>query len=203
MNLKRFIDIIFSIIIFIILLPILTIILLIIILSDGRPIFFTQKRSGLNNISFTLYKFRTMIDKRDEDNNLLSDKFRLTKVGSILRKTSLDELPSLWNVLIGQMSLVGPRPLLVEYLEYYSEEEARRNRVKPGITGWAQINGRNKISWGEKFELDNWYIDNQSFLLDIKILFLTCWKVLKLEGISHSSNETMPLFKEPNEDNSQ
>ena len=200
---KRFIDITFSAIILIILLPILTIILLIILLSIGRPIFFTQKRSGLNHVPFTLYKFRTMDNNRDEDNKLLSDNSRLTKFGKILRKTSLDELPSLWNVLRGEMSLVGPRPLLVEYIEYYSTKEAGRNRVKPGITGWAQINGRNKISWGKKFELDNWYIDNQSFLLDSKILFITLWKVLKWEGISHSSNETMPFFKGTNKDNNQ
>ena len=191
---KRLLDIILSITMLIVFLPILVIIAIIIMLTMGHPIVFTQKRSGLNDVSFKLYKFRTMSNNRDKNIDVLSDIKRLTKVGAFLRRTSLDELPSLWNVLIGDMSLVGPRPLLIEYIDYYTKEEAKRNQLKPGITGWAQINGRNKISWKKKFELDTWYIENQSILLDIKILFVTLWKVLKWEGISHSADQTMPFF---------
>ena len=136
-----------------------------------------------------------MTNKKDKNGNLLPDKNRLSPLGSFLRKTSIDELPSLWNVLKGDMCFVGPRPLLMEYLDYYSPEQARRHEVKPGITGWAQINGRNSISWEEKFNLDVWYVDNRSFWLDLKIIFLTIFKVLKQEGISQSDHTTMPKFE--------
>ena len=166
-----------------------------VVIRIGRPIFFKQKRPGLKGEPFTFYKFRTMTNCEDGNGNLLPDKDRLTSFGKLLRKTSLDELPSLWNVLKGDMSLVGPRPLLMEYLPLYSIEQMRRHEVKPGITGWAQINGRNSISWEEKFKLDVWYVENQSIWLDFKIILLTIWKVLKREGISHGSEATMPKFK--------
>ena len=160
----------------------------------GRPIVFTQLRPGKDGRIFTFYKFRTMTDDRDADGNLLPGIERITALGKFLRQTSLDELPQLWNVLKGDMSFVGPRPLLVEYLERYSPEQARRHDVLPGITGWAQINGRNSISWPEKFKLDVWYVDNWSLWLDIKILFLTVWKVVKKEGINQSEQTTMEKF---------
>lgn len=161
----------------------------------GKPAIFKQVRPGLHGAPFTMYKFRTMTEKMDKDGNLLPDSLRLTKFGKFLRSTSLDELPELWNVLIGDMSLVGPRPLLMEYLPLYSAEQKRRHEVPPGITGWAQINGRNAISWEQKFNLDIWYVENKSILLDIKILFLTFYKVFKREGISASPGDTMPPFK--------
>ena len=161
----------------------------------GSSVLYKQQRPGLNGNPFHFYKFRTMTDEKYDNGRLLSDKDRLTSFGKFLRKTSLDELPSFWNVLKGDMSLVGPRPLLMEYLPLYSKEQMRRHEVKPGITGWAQINGRNAISWEEKFELDIWYVKNQSFRLDLRILLLTIWKVLKREGITHGSGETMPKFK--------
>jgi len=161
----------------------------------GRPYIFSQFRPGLNEKQFKFIKFRTMNDLRDDKGKLLPDKDRLTKLGKSLRKMSLDEIPSLLNVLVGDMSLVGPRPLLMEYLELYTTMQRKRNKVKPGITGWAQINGRNNISWEKKFELDLWYIDNQSFWLDIKILFITLPKVFTKDGISHSSDTTMHKFK--------
>lgn len=160
----------------------------------GRPIVFTQARPGKNGRIFNFYKFRTMTDDRDADGNLLPDVDRITAIGKFLRQTSLDELPQLWNVLKGDMSFVGPRPLLVEYLDRYSPEQARRHDVLPGITGWAQINGRNSISWPEKFKLDVWYVDNWSLWLDLKILFLTVWKVVKKEGINQSEQNTMEKF---------
>ena len=192
---KRILDIALSIIIFMIISPLFIFIMLIIQINMGNPIFFRQKRTGLNHNVFTLYKFRTMNKNKDNNNLLLSDEFRITDFGKFLRKSSLDELPSLFNVLKGEMSLVGPRPLLVDYLKYYSNEEENRSKVKPGVTGWAQINGRNRISWEEKFELDNWYVKNQSLYLDIKILILTIWKVLIFDSINYSPNETMPYFK--------
>lgn len=160
----------------------------------GRPILFAQIRPGLNGKPFTILKFRTMIDACDSHGNLLSDAERLTPVGRFLRSTSLDELPELFNVLKGDMSLVGPRPLLMEYLERYTPEQARRHEVRPGITGWAQINGRNAITWEEKFELDVWYVDNCSLWLDLRIIFLTIWKVIRREGISAANEATMPKF---------
>ena len=161
----------------------------------GSPIFFKQVRPGLNGNLFNMYKFRSMTNECDKDGDLLIDEVRLTKFGKFLRSTSLDELPGLWNVLKGDMSLVGPRPLLVEYLPLYSEKQSRRHEVRPGITGWAQVNGRNAISWDEKFDLDVWYVDNQSFWLDIKILWLTVKKVIVRDGISAKNQVTMPKFK--------
>lgn len=155
---------------------------------------FRQMRPGLHGEPFTLYKFRTMTDARDADGNLLPDAQRLTRFGRFLRSTSLDELPELWNVLKGDMSLVGPRPLLMQYLERYTPEQKRRHEVRPGITGWAQVNGRNAITWEEKFALDVWYVDNQSLWLDLRILMLTVWKVLRREAISQAGNATMTEF---------
>jgi lipopolysaccharide/colanic/teichoic acid biosynthesis glycosyltransferase len=160
----------------------------------GSPILFKQVRPGLHGKSFNMMKFRTMLDAVDEQGKPLPDDVRLTPFGQFLRSTSLDELPGLWNVLKGDMSLVGPRPLLVEYLPLYSTEQARRHEVKPGITGWAQVNGRNAISWEKKFELDVWYVDNQSLWLDIKILFLTVWKVVRRKDISADGEATMSKF---------
>lgn len=161
----------------------------------GSPVLFTQVRPGLHGKPFRMVKFRTMTDARDASGALLPDAQRLTPFGRFLRASSLDELPELWNVLRGEMSLVGPRPLLIEYLPLYSPEQARRHEVRPGITGWAQVNGRNAISWEDKFKLDVWYVDNSSLLLDIKILWLTVKKVLVREGISAAGEATMPKFQ--------
>jgi len=193
--LKNISDAIVSILGLLILSPVLLLVGFIVFFNLGFPIFFKQKRPGLKGISFEFYKFRTMSNEKDKTGNLLDDKDRLTSFGKFLRKTSLDELPSLWNVLKSDMSLVGPRPLLMEYLPLYSKEQMRRHEVKPGITGWAQINGRNAISWDEKFKLDVWYVDNQSIWLDTKILFITAWKVLKREGISQKGHVTMERFR--------
>jgi lipopolysaccharide/colanic/teichoic acid biosynthesis glycosyltransferase len=160
----------------------------------GWPVFFKQKRPGLKGHPFLLVKFRTMTDERDETGTLLPDGSRLTSLGRFLRATSLDELPQLWNVLRGELSLVGPRPLLMQYLERYTPEQARRHEVLPGITGWAQINGRNAISWEEKFALDIWYVDNWSLKLDALILVRTFLRVLKRDGISREGHATMPEF---------
>lgn len=160
----------------------------------GAPVFFTQVRPGLNGKPFRMVKFRTMTDAKDADGNLLPDDVRLTKFGQFIRSTSLDELPELWNVLKGEMSLVGPRPLLMEYLPLYSEEQARRHEIRPGITGWAQVNGRNAISWEDRFKLDVWYVDHQNFLLDCKIGLLTIAKVFVREGISAQGEATMSKF---------
>lgn len=164
------------------------------IVNNGKP-FFTQLRPGKNGRIFKIIKFKTMNDKKDADGNLLSDAARLTTVGRLVRKTSLDELPQLLNVVKGDMSFVGPRPLLPQYLDLYTPEQARRHEVKPGITGWAQVNGRNAISWEEKFKLDVWYVDNQSFKLDIIILFKTIQKVFISEGINAGGEVTMTIFK--------
>jgi lipopolysaccharide/colanic/teichoic acid biosynthesis glycosyltransferase len=160
----------------------------------GSPVLFRQERPGLNGRPFMMVKFRTMTDGRDDRGDLLPDGERLTPFGRWLRSTSLDELPELWNVLRGEMSIVGPRPLLMDYLPLYTPEQARRHQVRPGITGWAQVNGRNAISWEEKFTLDVWYVDNRSFWLDIKILWLTVKKVLVRDGISAEGDATMPRF---------
>ena len=179
--------------------PILVLIFLLVALTVrfklGSPVFFKQRRPGLNKQIFNMIKFRSMTMKSDASGVLLSDSNRLTRFGEFLRSTSLDELPSFWTVLKGEMSLVGPRPLLVEYLPLYSEKQSRRHEVKPGITGWAQVNGRNAINWDEKFDLDVWYVDNQSVWLDIKILFLTIKKVIMRDGISAKDDATMPPFK--------
>lgn len=191
---KRLIDIACSLAGLIIISPIFGITALLVAQKLGRPIFFKQSRPGLNGQIFTMYKFRTMIDKSDSSGRLLPDEKRLTSFGSFLRSTSLDELPELINVLKGDMSLVGPRPLLVRYLERYSPFQARRHEVRPGITGWAQVNGRNAISWEEKFSLDVWYVDNISFLLDMKIILMTLVKIVKREGISQKGQATMKEF---------
>lgn len=161
----------------------------------GSPVLFCQVRPGLQGRPFTMVKFRTMTDERGPDGALLPDEQRLTPFGRFLRASSLDELPELWNVLKGEMSLVGPRPLLMEYLPLYTPEQARRHEVRPGITGWAQVNGRNAISWGEKFVLDVWYVDHRSLWLDVRILWLTVRKVLVRDGISAAGEATMPRFE--------
>jgi lipopolysaccharide/colanic/teichoic acid biosynthesis glycosyltransferase len=192
---KRIFEFTIALLALLILLPIFLTISILVLLKMGTPIFFIQSRPGLNGKTFKMYKFRTMTNKCDKNGNLLEDKDRLSNFGSFLRSTSLDELPALWNVLCGNMSLVGPRPLLIEYLPLYSKNQARRHEVRPGITGWAQVNGRNAISWNEKFELDTWYVENQSFALDMKIILLTLKKVIKRDGISHNNHVTMEKFK--------
>mgnify|MGYP001270267896 CR=1 FL=1 len=191
---KRLFDIILSAIVLIIFSIPIIITAVIVRIKLGSPIIFKQKRPGLYGKPFYVYKFRTMTDEKDENGKLLPDEVRLTKTGKIIRKLSLDELPQLFNVLKGELSLVGPRPLLMEYLPLYTTEQARRHEVKPGITGWAQVNGRNAISWEEKFALDVWYVDNQSFWLDMKILFMTVIKVFKREGISQEGQATIEKF---------
>ena len=191
---KRVIDMILSGLALIILSPLLVIISLVILIKMGMPILFKQMRPGLNGKPFFMYKLRTMTNEKDEKGNPLPDEQRLTRLGRFLRSTSLDELPELFNVLKGDMSLVGPRPLLMQYLERYTPEQARRHEVKPGITGWAQINGRNAITWEEKFVLDVWYVDNWSLWLDMKILAMTLVKVFRREGISAEGEATMPEF---------
>lgn len=191
---KRVFDIAVSAAGLVLLSPLLIIVAVSVRLALGSLVLFKQVRPGLNGRPFVLYKFRTMKDLRDEQGNLLPDEQRLTRLGRFLRSTSLDELPELFNVLKGDMSLVGPRPLLPQYLDRYTPEQARRHEVKPGITGWAQVNGRNAISWEEKFALDVWYVDNWSLWLDIKILALTLVKVFKREGISAEGEATMPEF---------
>ena len=189
---------VFDVVVSILLLFILTIPALVVIgmvyLKIGRPIFFRQVRPGLRGELFEMVKFRTMSDARDDTGDLLPDSERLSRFGEFLRSTSIDELPELWNVLIGDMSLVGPRPLLPEYLQLYNSEQARRHEVRPGITGWAQVNGRNTLSWNEKFKFDVWYVDHHSFWLDMKILWFTFKKVVVREGISAAGNVTMPHF---------
>jgi lipopolysaccharide/colanic/teichoic acid biosynthesis glycosyltransferase len=192
---KRFFDFLIALIALLTLLPLIIIVAVLIRFKLGSSILFTQDRPGFNGKVFKMMKFRTMLDNKDKQGNLLPDDERMTKFGSLLRSTSLDELPGLFNVLKGDMSLVGPRPLLVQYLPLYSTEQARRHNVRPGITGWAQVNGRNAISWEQKFILDVWYVDNQSFFLDIKILFLTVKKVFVREGINADGEATMSLFE--------
>ena len=192
---KNLIDFCVSLAILIVLFPIFFgVFFVLFIANNGKP-FFIQLRPGKNEKLFKIIKFKTMNDKKDSDGNLLPDVYRLSKIGQLVRKTSLDELPQLINVIKGEMSLIGPRPLLPEYLPLYNQTQKRRHEVKPGITGWAQVNGRNAISWQKKFEYDVWYIDNLSFLLDFKILFLTIKKVFISEGISHQGEATMSYFK--------
>lgn len=174
--------------------PLLLLLWILVRKQHGSPVLFCQQRPGLHGTPFKMYKFRTMTYERDVEGNLLPDAQRLTSFGRFLRSSSLDELPELINVLKGNMSLVGPRPLLMEYLPFYSPEQARRHEVRPGITGWAQVNGRNAISWDEKFKLDVWYVENQSLWLDVKILWMTVTKVFKREGISQDGHATMPFF---------
>lgn len=192
---KRLFDFIVALSVLLTLLPVMVVVAVFIRFKLGSPILFSQDRPGLNGKVFKMYKFRSMTDERDELGNLLPNEKRLTPFGQKLRSTSLDELPGLLNVLKGDMSLVGPRPLLVEYLPLYNREQARRHEMRPGITGWAQVNGRNAISWEDKFKLDVWYVDNQSFWLDVKILLLTVKKVFVRDGINSSDNVTMPKFK--------
>jgi sugar transferase EpsL len=175
--------------------PVLGILAVLVRLKLGSPVLFRQQRPGLHGKPFTLSKFRTMTDKRDAQGNLLPDAERLTKFGKFLRASSLDELPELWNVLKGEMSLVGPRPLLMHYLPLYTPEQARRHEVRPGITGWAQVNGRNALSWEEKFALDVWYVDNHTLWLDLKIIFLTLLKIVKRDGINQPGAATMKPFE--------
>ncbi len=191
---KRLFDLVITLLGMVIALPLMGIIALVIYLKEGSPVLFKQPRPGLGGKIFTLYKFRTMRNAVDRHGNLLPDAERLTRLGKFLRSTSLDELPELFNVLRGEMSLVGPRPLLVEYLPRYTPEQARRHEVLPGITGWAQINGRNALTWEEKFRLDVWYVDHWSLWLDVKILALTLWKVLRREGINAPGSETAEPF---------
>lgn len=198
MLVKRLLDITISLIALIFLLPLILLIYLLVIINLGSPAFFLQERVGKDNKIFKMIKFRTMKNSTDKNGNLLSDNERVTKFGSFLRSFSLDELPELINILKGDMSLVGPRALLVKYLGLYNDEQIRRHEVLPGLTGWAQINGRNSITWSEKFKLDVWYVDNWSLWLDIKIFFLTFWKVLKREGINQSESVTMEYFNGSN-----
>lgn len=191
---KRLLDICAALLALLLLFPFFIILIVLIRIKLGSPVFFTQVRPGQHGKPFRMIKFRTMTDERGSDGQLLPDAVRLTSFGRFLRSSSLDELPELWNVLMGDMSLVGPRPLLMEYLPLYSPEQARRHEVRPGVTGWAQVNGRNAISWEQKFKLDVWYVDNQSLWLDIKILFLTVKKVLVRDGISAAGEATMSKF---------
>ena len=191
---KRFIDIILSFVGIMLLLPVFAIVSLLVLFLLGQPILFTQTRPGRGGEPFLMYKFRTMLDVVDASGAPLPDDQRLTRFGKLLRSTSLDELPELFNVLVGDMSLVGPRPLLMEYLGRYSAEQARRHEVRPGLTGWAQVNGRNALDWESRFKLDVWYVDNRTILLDLKILFLTLVKVVQRDGISASGESTMSKF---------
>jgi sugar transferase EpsL len=192
---KRLLDLVLTVPALIILSPLLIVLGFLVRLKLGSPVLFRQMRPGLNEKPFVMLKFRTMSDARDEHGELLPDAQRLTRFGVFLRKSSIDELPEIINVLKGDMSLVGPRPLLMQYLDRYTPEQARRHEVKPGITGWAQINGRNALTWEEKFKLDVWYVDNWGIWLDIKIIIITLWKVLKREGINHPGMTTMSEFK--------
>ncbi len=192
---KRLFDITLSIISLITLSPLFFLTAFLVYWKLRRPIFFKQKRGGLNGKPFYIYKFRSMINEYDKDGKLLDDKSRLTTFGKLLRNTSLDEIPTFYHVLKGEMSIVGPRPLIYEYVEKYSDEQKKRLIVKPGITGWAQVNGRNLISWEEKFKLDIFYVENQSFFLDLKIVFLTFFKVIKREGATPPNSVTMEKWE--------
>jgi sugar transferase EpsL len=192
---KRLIDVTVSSLALLLLSPTLALLALLVRVKLGSSVFFRQQRPGLNGRSFTLIKFRTMTDKRDAAGNLLPDGQRLTKFGRFLRAASLDELPELWNVLQGEMSLVGPRPLLMHYLPLYTPEQMRRHAVRPGITGWAQVNGRNALTWEEKFALDLWYVDNHTLWLDLKILCLTLFQIVKRDGINQPGQATMKPFE--------
>lgn len=191
---KRILDIISSLLAIIILSPLLAVTAVLVKTKLGSPVLFRQERPGKDEKIFTLMKFRTMTDERDENGELLPDEVRLTKFGKFLRSTSIDELPELFNILKGDMSVIGPRPLLVEYIPRYNEHQHRRHEVRPGLSGWAQVNGRNSISWEEKFDLDVEYVDNYSFAMDVKILFMTVLNVLKKEGISSETSATMEVF---------
>lgn len=191
---KRILDIISSLLAIIILLPLLAVTAVLVKTKLGSPVLFKQERPGKDEKIFTLMKFRTMTDERDENGELLPDEVRLTKFGKFLRSTSIDELPELFNILKGDMSVIGPRPLLVEYIPRYNEHQHRRHEVRPGLSGWAQVNGRNTVSWEDKFDMDVHYVDNYSFAMDVKILFMTVLNVLKKEGISSETSATMEVF---------
>ena len=196
---KRLFDLIICISALIILTPIIITVAVLIVLVIGFPILYRQTRPGYLGTPFTILKFRTMSFKYNDNGGILPDDQRLRKFGKFLRSTSIDELPEIWNVIKGDMSIVGPRPLLMQYLDRYTPEQLRRHEVRPGITGWAQINGRNAITWEEKFKLDVWYVDNQSFLLDLKIIFLTIWKIIRRDGINQPGQATMEEFFPVNE----
>ena len=191
---KRLFDLFGSLLLLIIVSPILLVAMIAVRLKMGSPVLFRQQRPGLNGKPFEMVKLRTMLDSVDSNGEPLPDAARLTRLGRFLRSTSLDEFPALWNVIKGEMSLVGPRPLLMEYLPLYNRRQGRRHEVKPGITGWAQVNGRNAVSWDEKLEMDVWYVENQTWWLDIKILFLTVWKVFRRDGISAPGQATQSKF---------
>lgn len=191
---KRILDIISSLLAIIILSPLLAVTAVLVKTKLGSPVLFRQERPGKDEKIFTLMKFRTMTDERDENGELLPDEVRLTKFGKFLRSTSIDELPELFNILKGDMSVIGPRPLLVEYIPRYNEHQHRRHEVRPGLSGWAQVNGRNTVSWEDKFDMDVYYVDNYSFAMDVKILFMTVLNVLKREGISSETSATMEVF---------
>lgn len=192
---KRTLDLMISLVLLVVFLPIILAISLVILIKMGRPVIFVQTRPGMGGKPFSMYKFRTMTNEKDDSGKLLPNEDRLSSLGKFLRSSSLDELPELVNVIKGDMSLVGPRPLLMEYLELYNDFEARRHEVRPGLTGYAQVNGRNNISWAKRFEMDIWYVDNQSLFLDFSILFRTVLKVLKREGISQPGSPTIKRFE--------
>lgn len=192
---KRIFDFSFALIVLILVSPLMGVLALVIRLKLGSPVLYKQIRPGRGGGAFCMYKFRSMSNEVDASGALLADNLRLSRLGNWLRSTSLDELPSLWSVVKGDMSMVGPRPLLMEYLPLYTKRQARRQEVRPGITGWAQINGRNDLAWEKKFELDVWYVENQSLILDLKILAITILKVLQRDGISHKESATMPRFE--------
>ncbi|MDB8558394.1 sugar transferase [Turicibacter sanguinis] len=192
---KRVFDIVMSLVLIILLSPVILLVAVLVGIKMGWPVFFVQERVGKDNQIFKIYKFRTMSNSVDKKGQPLSDEMRLTKFGQFLRQTSLDELPELFNILKGEMSFVGPRPLLVEYLLEYDEHQIRRHEIRPGLTGWAQVNGRNLVSWEQRFNLDVWYVEHHHFGLDLKILWMTVIKVLKREGISQEGQVTMEKFK--------
>ena len=191
---KRLLDLLLVLLSLILALPVMGVLGILVLISMGRPVLFTQTRPGIHGKPFRIYKFRTMLDLLDSHGNALPDVARLTRIGRLLRSTSLDELPELFNVIKGDMSLVGPRPLLTQYLDRYTPEQMRRHEVKPGLTGWAQVNGRNAITWEERFKLDVWYVDNRSLWLDLKIMAMTVLKVIRREGISEKGRSTMSEF---------
>ena len=195
MIIKRLFDFTAAAVMIVILTPIYIVVGVLLFCFLGRPVLFKQLRPGQHGKPFSIYKFRTMGDERSDSGELLSDELRLTRFGRLLRASSIDELPELWNVIKGDMSLVGPRPLLLEYLPLYNDEQKRRMEVRPGITGWAQINGRNTLSWEDRFQYDVWYVDNRSFWLDLKILLLTIVRVIRADGISQDGHATMENFK--------
>jgi lipopolysaccharide/colanic/teichoic acid biosynthesis glycosyltransferase len=192
---KRTFDVLGVVVALVVLAPLMALVAFLILVTMGPPVLFRQQRPGLRSRPFTVLKFRTMTDARDADGNPLPDQNRLTPVGRFLRMSSLDELPELFNVLRGEMSLVGPRPLLMQYLQHYTPEQARRHDVKPGITGWAQVKGRNDLSWEERFKLDTWYVDHATLAVDLKVLLLTVGSVITRQGISAEGHSTMPRFK--------